>query len=56
MQYIYDINKEEPYFFYKIIKILGDILDGHLTITGDFNQEQDGVLDKTLPNSNVLKF
>lgn len=37
-------------------KILGDILNGHLTITGEFNQEQDGALDKTLLTSNVPKF
>lgn len=37
-------------------KILGDILDGHLTITGEFNQGQDGALDKTLLTSNVPKF
>lgn len=54
LQYIQ--YREEPSFFYRINKMLGDISDGHLIIAGDFNQEQDGVLDKTSPTSNVPKF
>lgn len=43
MQYIYAANKEETN------------LDRHTIIAGDFNQVQDGMLDKTSPTTNVPK-
>lgn len=44
---IYAPNKEDPNFFHKVNKMMGDITDGHNIIAGDFNQVQDGIIDKT---------
>lgn len=51
---IYAPNKEDPNFFHKVNKMMGDITDGHNIIAGDFNQVQDGIIDKT-STTNVPK-
>uniref|UniRef100_A0AAX7UCT3 exodeoxyribonuclease III n=1 Tax=Astatotilapia calliptera TaxID=8154 RepID=A0AAX7UCT3_ASTCA len=45
---IYAPNKEEPVFFHKINKIIGDHV-GQVILAGDFNQVMDGIIDKSNP-------
>ena len=43
---IYAPNKEEPAFLHEVNKMIGEIEDGYTIISGDYNQVQEGVLDK----------
>ena len=52
---IYAPNVEYAHFFHKANKLLGDIVDGHTVIGGDFNQIQDNVLDRTTYSKTVPK-
>ncbi len=44
---IYAPNIEDLKFFYKINKLLVGLSDGQTLLGGDFNQVQDGILDKS---------
>ncbi len=50
---VYAPNKEEPEFYHKVNKMLGEIEGGLYIIAGDHNQVQDGILDKTTPSTHV---
>ena len=50
---IYGPNKEDPDFFHKINKMMGEIDDGHTIIGGDYNQVQDGILDRTSATTSI---
>ena len=50
---IYAPNKEEPAFFHNVNKMMGEIEDSHTIISGDYNQVQDAVLDKTAFTNSV---
>lgn len=44
---IYAPNREDPGFFHKVNKVMAEIIGGNTVVAGDFNQVQDGILDKT---------
>lgn len=52
---IYAPNVEDPEFLHEVNKSVGNIVDGHTIIAGDFNQVLDGALDKTTPLFNMPK-
>lgn len=46
-------NIQDPVCFYKINKCLGDIKERNIVLGGDFNQNLDGVLAKSVYSKRI---
>lgn len=52
---IYAPNVEDPNFFHRLNKLIGGLSEGQTILGGDFNQVQDGILDKSTYSKRVAR-